>query len=78
VLLNWYAGNDPRRRTKAYFNNIMTHTQTYYGENYGHSGAEAHQLGIGEICFETPADSVGVVIRGNQPRIKLRKPQTDR
>ena len=74
VLLDWYAGDDPRRRTKAYFNNIMTHTQTYYGENYGHSGAEAHQLGVGKICFETSSEVESVVIRGNQRRIKLGNP----
>ena len=76
-LLDWYAGDDQRRRTKAYFDNIMRHTQTYYGENYGHSGAEAHQLGVGEICFEKPADANAVVVRGNQHRMKLRKSRAD-
>ena len=74
LLLDWYAGNDPRRRTKQYFNNILAHTKTYYGENYGHSGPEAHQLGIGAICFEAVAESPETVIRANQQRITLRKP----
>jgi hypothetical protein len=75
VLLDWYAGNDPRRRTREYFNNIMRHTQNYYGENYGHSGAEAHQLGIGAICFEQSTElPTATVVRGNRRQITLRKP----
>jgi hypothetical protein len=78
LLLDWYAGNDPRRRTKVYFDNILAHTKTYYGENYGHSGPEAHQLGIGTICFESVAESPAIVVRGNQRQMTFRKPTSGR
>lgn len=73
ALLEWYAGHDERRRTKGYFDNILRHTQTYYGEKYGHSGAEAHELGIGAICFGTDAPTAQVIVRGNRKQISWGK-----
>ncbi|MDG2208344.1 MAG: hypothetical protein P8K78_10615, partial [Pirellulales bacterium] len=78
ALLEWYTGGDPRRRTKEYFDNILRHTETYYGENYGHSGADAHELGIGMICFESPSGSSQVIVRGNRTQFPWgRSPDVD-
>ena len=78
ALLEWYAGADPRRRSKEYFDNILRHTETYYGENYGHSGAEAHELGIGTICFDSPGGSNQVIVRGNRTHLLWgRSPDVD-
>ena len=73
VLLAWYAGRDARRRTKEYFDNILLYTRTYYGEDYGHSGTAAHQLGIGAICFEPNAEPSLAIVRGNRDRISWKK-----
>ncbi len=76
-LLDWYAGNDSRRRTRAYFDNILKHCTTYYGENYGHSGDVEWLLGLGTLCFDTATAPVDdPVVRGN--RSSLRWSETPR
>lgn len=67
-LLDWYAGSDPRRHTSAYFDNILQHCTTYYGEDYGHSGDTEHLLGLGSLCFDDAAPPIQKpVVRGNRP-----------
>jgi len=66
-LLDWYAGSDSRRRTRAYFDNILKHCTTYYGESYGHSGDAEWLLGLGALCFDgTTSPAEDPVVRGNQ------------
>ena len=72
-LLDWYAGNDSRRRTRAYFDNILKHCTTYYGENYGHSGDVEWLLGLGTLCFDATTSPVDdPIVRGNRPSLRWR------
>ena len=66
-LLDWYAGQDPRRRNPEYFNNLLQHCRQYFGEDYGHAGKHSELLCLGTICFGSGQDSAsGPVVRANR------------
>jgi hypothetical protein len=50
-LLDWYAGDDPSKRCREYFDGVTESLRTYYGEEYGRAGDDDDTLTLGQICF---------------------------
>jgi hypothetical protein len=53
-LVDWYAGNDPAKRTPQWFDRQWRSLTTYYGEDYGHWGDESNLVLLSELCFNAP------------------------
>lgn len=64
TLLDWYAGDDPVKRRRAYFDQLLAQYATYYGQDYGHYGRVDDLITIGNTCFEQ-------VPPGTTERLKL-------
>ncbi|MCE9553528.1 MAG: hypothetical protein K8T91_09165, partial [Planctomycetes bacterium] len=52
VILDRYAGDDPERRSPAYFDQLVEEYSTYYGEYYGHTGQFEKLITVGNTCFD--------------------------
>jgi hypothetical protein len=53
-LVDWYAGNDPEKRTPQWFDRQWRALTTYYGEDYGHWGDESNLVLLSDLCFNAP------------------------
>lgn len=51
-VLDWYADDDGRPRTRDDFLQIIRQLSTYYGEDYGHSGDPSEMVSVVTCCFD--------------------------
>jgi hypothetical protein len=56
-LVKWYAGGEPEKATRAWFDRRWAELQTYYGEDYGHFGDYHDLVTVGNTCFPGEAAS---------------------
>ena len=72
-ILDWYAGNDPAKRSPQYFDRVLEDCLTYYGEDYGHSGQLEKLITVGKTCFDP-----GRLDSGSAPMLVIQPPPTAR
>jgi hypothetical protein len=51
-LVDWYAKDDPAKRSPAYFDFMLHECLTYYGEDYGHCGQLGKLITVSQTCFD--------------------------
>jgi hypothetical protein len=55
AILARYTRERPGAHSPQDFDNVFAYCQTYYGEDYGHSGQTEHLITVARTCFEQPS-----------------------
>lgn len=63
AILNRRCDHHGNRRTKAYFDAVLSDMRTYYGDEYGYHGTYNEFISIGNTCFERFSDDANPAAR---------------